>query len=95
MYGLIQCYRLQYAAFAGHFVEYDEVLYLFDNFGWDGGLTHHWLAPAFNPVDGGRFFVSAVVSTNSQNLKLWKFLLQPGKSLFCALVTRERKNSTA
>jgi len=31
---------IQYAANVGLFV-YDMVVYLFDNFSWNGGLTHH------------------------------------------------------
>lgn len=59
--------------------------YLSDHFSRDGGLTDSRLAPAFNPVDGSWFLVSAVVPTDSHHLQLWEVLLQSAQSLLCTL----------
>ncbi len=61
--------------------------YLSDHFGRDGGLADSRLSPAFDPVDGGRFLVGAVVPTNSHHLQLWEVLLQCDQSLLCTLQT--------
>lgn len=59
--------------------------YLSDHFSRDGGLTDSRLAPAFDPVDSGRFLVGAVVPTDSYHLQFWEVLLQSAQSLLCTL----------
>lgn len=59
--------------------------HLSDYFGRNGGFTDSRLAPAFDPVDGSRFLVGAVVSTHGHHLQLWEVLLQSAQSLLCAL----------
>lgn len=59
--------------------------YLSDHFSGYGGLTDSRLASPFDPVDGGRFLVGAVVPTDSYNLQLWEVLLQSAQSLLCTL----------
>lgn len=59
--------------------------YLVDYFARDGSFTDCGLTTAQDPVNGSRLFVSAEVSTDRQQLHVWKQLLESVQSLFSAL----------